>query len=270
MTIHLGYYQFEPKLGQKAENLQQVSTVLARYAGPLDILVLPELFNTGYYFTSIQEVLSLSESPQGETYQTLKKLAKTKNCYIFGGFAEREGDHAYNSSMLVAPSGEQWIYRKAHLFAEEKLFFKPAQTPLQPIEIEIRNTKVKLGLMICFDWFFPETARTLALQGAQILLHTANLVMPYCPAATVTRCLENRVFTVLCNRTGKDTRADSKTLAFIGQSRIVNPKGQVLTQSDENTEEIQTAEINPADADDKNLNPLNNLFQDRRTDLYKL
>jgi len=267
--IRAGYFQFDPVFGDKKQNLLRVAEAVEKFHDELDILVLPELFTTGYHFSSKQQVEEWAEFPEGETYQTLKKIASERNCYLFGGFIEKSEKGCYNSSILVFPNGEYRIYRKAHLFFEETLYFIKSDSLLEPIEITIRGKKIKAGLMICFDWFFPETARALALKGAQILLHTANLVLPYCPAATITRALENKVFIILCNRVGKET-AKGKELSFIGLSRIVSPKGEILSESGKDNEEIQTAFFDPFDADNKSINIYNNLFEDRRTDLYRI
>jgi predicted amidohydrolase len=83
---------------------------------------------------------------------------------------------------------------------------------------------VKVGMMICFDWIFPESARTLALKGAQIIAHPSNLVLSYCQQAMFTRAVENRVFTITANRTGTEINGD-KELYFTGKSVIVDTKG---------------------------------------------
>ena len=122
-------------------------------------------------------------------------------------------------------------------------------------------------MMICFDWIFPEVARTIALKGAKIICHPANLVMTYCQDAMVTRALENGVFTITANRTGKEIKKD-KELYFTGMSEIVNPKSKILHKGSPDKEEVVIIEIEPSEASDKNINPLNNLFTDRREEFY--
>ncbi|NOY65551.1 MAG: acyltransferase, partial [Nitrospirae bacterium] len=125
-------------------------------------------------------------------------------------------------------------------------------------------------LMICFDWFFPESARTLALSGAEIIAHPANLVLPYCPVGMPIRCLENRVFAITANRIGTEERKKGKRFIYIGMSQIVSPEGTVLVRAPEEKEEFRTTEIDPSRARDKSINRYNNLFSDRRKDLYAL
>jgi predicted amidohydrolase len=126
----------------------------------------------------------------------------------------------------------------------------------------------KIGMMICFDWFFPEVTRILSLKGAQIICHPANLVLPHCQNAMVTRCLENRVFAITCNRTGIEERSIANSLRFTGKSQIVNPEGTVLTQAGEIGEAVRVIAIDPNAAKNKRVTQRNDLFNDRRTDLF--
>jgi predicted amidohydrolase len=124
-------------------------------------------------------------------------------------------------------------------------------------------------MMICFDWIFPETARSLALAGADIICHPANLVLSYCQDAMITRCVENRVFAVTANRTGSESRAGA-TLRFTGLSEIVAPDGGVLARAGVEAEEVIVREIDPFEARDKAVTPQNDVLGDRRPDLYRL
>jgi predicted amidohydrolase len=124
--------------------------------------------------------------------------------------------------------------------------------------------------MICFDWRFPETARTLALKGADIIAHPANLVLKHCPDAMITRCLENGIFIATADRVGQEERIPGQRLKFMGQSQVVAPSGEVLYRASLDQEEVKVVELDIASARDKRLNPNNHLFADRREDLYRL
>jgi predicted amidohydrolase len=126
----------------------------------------------------------------------------------------------------------------------------------------------KVGMMICFDWFFPEVARVLALEGAQVICHPANLVLPWCQDAMRTRSIENRVFSVTANRIGAEKRGNI-ALTFTGKSQIVTPKGDVLAQASERSESLKVVDVDPAEALDKHVTPNNDLFKDRKVALYK-
>ena len=122
--------------------------------------------------------------------------------------------------------------------------------------------------MICFDWRFPETARSLALLGADLIAHPSNLVLAHCPQAMITRCLENRVFAVTADRVGKEDRIEGEALKFMGKSQVVDPDGNILVRASETEEEIQIVEIDLEKARDKFISPHNHIFEDRREDLY--
>ena len=162
--------------------------------------------------------------------------------------------------MLTGPDGLIGVYRKTHLFYEEKLWFSSGDTGFKVWQTPIGN----IGVMICFDWFFPESARTLALRGADIIAHPSNLILPHCPDAMVTRCIENRVFAVTANRTGSEQRGDKEKLMFIGKSQITSPMGEILYRASGDKEELTVMEIAVERARDKNLNSMNNLFIDRK------
>ena len=121
--------------------------------------------------------------------------------------------------------------------------------------------------MVCFDWFFPESMRTLALKGADVICHCANLVLPFCQDAMITRCLENHVFAVTANRTGEENR-NGKCCYYTGRSQITGPDAKILCQAGANTEEIGIAEIDFTLSRNKNLNYYNHIFLDRKEIFY--
>jgi predicted amidohydrolase len=260
-----GFYQFNSLFGRKDDNLRKVSDAVND--AEVKLLVLPEFFATGYQFVSKDEVEQLSEKiPDGHTTEFLVGLSRQKNCFIAAGLPEKEGARFYNSAVLAGPDGFIGSYRKTHLYHEEKLFFGPGDTGFR-----VWNTAIgRIGMMICFDWLFPESMRTLALMGADVIAHPSNLVLPYCPQAMPTRCLENRVFAITANRVGREDRKEGCSLQFIGQSQVVSPEGKVLIRATGDEEGLMTVDIDPLLARNKALNPLNNLFDDRRPEMYFL
>lgn len=261
--MKIGAVQFEPLFGKVDRNLELAGNLIMK--SDADLLVLPELFNTGYLFTSKDEANSLSEQiPQGRTTQMLCDTAKEKGIFIAGGLAEKSGDRIFNSAVLVSPDGYIGRYRKMHLFLEEKLWFNPGDEGFRVYDTGV----CKLGMMICFDWFFPESMRVLSLMGADIICHPSNLVMPFCQDAMKTRCLENHVFAITANRIGTESRGE-KSLHFTGGSQVTGPDGRVLCRAGENSEETRTAEIDVMVARDKKVNIYNNLFADRRPEFYR-
>jgi predicted amidohydrolase len=269
--MKIGYLQFKPDLGKPKRNLEKVEGFISEEN--FDLLVIPELANSGYLFEEREELNKVSENPgTGKYCNMLKRMSKEKNAYIISGFCEaataEEGKVFYNSSILVFPDGEFRIYRKTHLFFDEKKFFKPGNTGFWVYDIYNKKFgTIKLGMMICFDWVFPEAARTLALRGADIICHPSNLVMPYCQNAMFTRALENHVYTITANRTGQDTN-NANSVEFTGESVIVGPKGEYLSRASKDKEEIMFVMINPELSRNKYINEKNDLFDDRRELFY--
>lgn len=262
--MKVGFIQSLPAFGEIKKNVD--NAVKRIEAAEADLIVLPELFSSGYQFTSKSEALKYSEEvSSGYGPARLIEAAKQKKVYIVAGFAERSGRKAYNSSMLVGPKGVIGVYRKAHLFWNEKKIFSPGDTPLEVYDIG----KARVGMMICFDWVFPEVSRTLALKGADIIAQPSNLVLPYCPQAMITRSLENRVFSITANRVGGEERVKGSPVRFIGQSQIVAPDGTVLYRAKGVKEESKVVEIDVKAARRKKITPLNDIFKDRRKDLFE-
>ena len=255
--------QFRPEFGDVERNLARMLELLS--SQDADLFVLPELALSGYLFESPEEALSLSQTPDASEFDAVADVATGKGAAVVVGFAERAGGAVFNSSLLVAPDGARTTYRKIQLFWGEKTIFSPGDRP--PTTVEVGG--VRLGMMICFDWVFPEVARSLALQGADILCHPSNLVLPYCQEAMVTRCLENRVFAITANRIGTEERA-GRSLTFTGLSEVVAPSGEVLVRATPDREEVLVVTIDPMAARDKKLTPTNDVLADRRTALYTL
>ncbi len=231
-----------------------------------DLFVLPELCFSGYTFTSKKEAYELSESAtDGFTLNQIADFSARKNAGIIYGFPEKDGDDLYNSCLFMAPDGTRHTYRKLHLYYYEKDWFTPGNLPLRVFEFR----GGKLGMMICFDWIFPEVCRTLALMGAQLVCHPANLVMSFCQQSMITRCLENGIFSVTANRTGVEKRGEFE-FEFTGASRIVSPQGEVLYQGSIDKEEIGIADIELEKSNNKKVNFKNDLWADRRPEFYRM
>jgi predicted amidohydrolase len=262
--MKVGFIQFCPQLGRKERNVKEVLRMMEGVSA--ELIVLPELFDTGYLFASRDELVELAEEiPEGQTTQTLLKTAEDRGIHVVAGIAERSGDKIFNTAILVHPDRRVGTYRKAHLFMDEKTLFSPGNTPFKVWKIGA----ARIGMLICFDWIFPEATRTLSLGGAQIICHPSNLLMPWAQAAMITRAIENRVFIVTANRIGKDQRSGKK-LQFTGMSQIVDPEGEILYRAEADKPDLGVVEIDAGRADDKRINEQNNIFQDRRPELYKL
>ena len=263
VMMKVAFYQSCPIYGDVDYNL---FTALASLGSiKADLYVLPELFSTGYLFGSRKELARFVEPvPSGPTTRGLIQFCRSEGSAIVAGVAEKAGRKFYNTAILVGPRGLIGKYRKTHLFNQEKLWFDPGNTGFRVW----RYMDARIGLMICFDWIYPEAARILALRGADIICHPSNLILPYCQAAMVTRSIENRVFTVIANRVGRETRGKVE-LTFSGMSQITDPLGNVLARAPKATEKMTAVEISPVLARNKRATPGNHLFRDRRPDYYK-
>jgi predicted amidohydrolase len=258
----IGFFQFEPKFGEVKANLAKVLSALQKVDA--DLIVLPELAFTGYYFQNRSELMSMAEDPEtSSTVEGLTRLCRERDFSLVTGFAERSADKLFNSALLIGPHGVIHTYRKLHLFNTEKEYFDPGDTPLATIDVR----GARIGMMVCFDWVFPEVARVLSLQGADILCHPSNLVLDWCQKAMVTRCLENAVFAVTANRIGADIRPHGE-LKFTGKSQVTAPKGEIVYRAAPDAEELYIAEIDPSLARNNFMTPKNDLFRDRRPEFY--
>jgi predicted amidohydrolase len=264
MPMRVGFVQFRPIWGNKDRNLRAVDALLGEVSA--DLIVLPELFSTGYIFASRRELLALAESvPDGPTCRALADLARDHAVTLIGGVAERAGARCFNTAFLVTPTGQTARYRKVHLFDREKLLFTPGCGGFPVFLV----AGVRIGLLVCFDWIFPEAMRTLALDGAQIVCHCANLVLPYCQEAMITRALENGLHVITANRVGTESRAGQR-LVFTGASQVVDPRGRILVRAPRRQACAEAVTIDPALGLDKWVTPRNHLLRDRRPAQYGL
>ncbi len=260
--LKVGFYQFRPLFGQIDKNLTKVIKALSK--AQADLIVLPELTFTGYYFKDRDEVKTLAEDPENSSaIESLLALCRGNNFYLVTGFAEKKQDKIFNSALLLGPEGIIHTYRKLHSFNEEKHWFDPGDTALEVKEVR----GAKIGMMICFDWIFPEVMRTLTILGADIICHPSNLVLSYCQQTMLSRCLENSVFAITANRFGADKRPHGE-LRFTGKSQIVAPKGELIHRAASQKEALYITEINLDLARDKNITSLNHIISDRRPKFY--
>ena len=261
--MKIGFLQLKPKFGAVRANVRAACSLLRNVSDAT--IVLPELFNTGYLFRSQDELDTLTESVStGYTVTEMKKVARQRNLTLVFGIAEKYGRKYFNTAVLVTPRGKSYAYRKTHLFDREKLFFTPGDNGYRVHRVD----GVRIGMMVCFDWAFPEVTRVLALEGAQVICHPANLVMPYCQDAMRTRSIENRVFTVTANRIGGEKRGNL-SISFTGNSQIVDPAGNVLAAAGDRSESLKIVDVQLEEADNKAINTNNDLFKDRKVSLYK-
>jgi predicted amidohydrolase len=263
MTFSIALVQFRPVRKDVEANIKKVQQLLEDITA--DLIVLPELANTGYLYENSQALMPYAEpnDASGPFLRSLIALGSTTQGMIISGYAELAEVKLFNSAIAVSKAGVVANYRKIHLYADEKLLFQPGDKPFQVFTW----LDVKIGMMICFDWIFPESVRSLALGGAQIIAHPANLVLPYCQNAMITRSIENQVFTITANRIGTEQIPGTR-LTFTGTSQMTSPLGELLHRGPKNKETVHVTSIDPQRALNKKISARNDLFADRRPEFY--
>lgn len=265
--MRISVVQFAPRRGDVSGNIAAIARLV--HGDESQLLVIPELASTGYFYTDRNELLALVERPDRDPYvEWMRNWAAASNAVVIGGFAERTaGDVLFNSAAVAVPDGRLHIYRKAHLFYKEGLVFQPGDSGFFVVEWD----DMRIGTMICYDWRFPEAIRTLALAGADIIAHPSNLVV----AAKIwggvmsVRAFENRVICATANRYGVEEHA-GETLAFTGESRIVLASGEAAVLAPPEQECLLSADVDHRATRRKAFSPYNDIFGDRRPDLYRL
>lgn len=260
--MRVAVIQFAPRFGEVKANLSAIEEALGGFTA--DLVVLPELCTTGYQFRDRAELERYAEPASGPSLSRLREAAAGCGAHLVVGFAESDRGALYNSAALVGPEGTKGVYRKVHLFVDEKGLYAPGNLGFPVFDVG----GVKVGMMVCFDWVFPESVRSLALAGAEVVAHAANLVLPYCQDAMVTRAIENRVFTVTANRVGEESRLPGDPLRFTGLSRVTGPDGKIIAQGPAEKPALLEADIDPALARDKYITEKNHVHSDRRPDQY--
>jgi predicted amidohydrolase len=261
--FRVAFVQGRPVFGRSEQNLERGLALAAGVRA--ELVILPELWSSGYVFSSHAEVAALAEdAASGPTARALTAAARRERRHYIAGFPERARGRIYNSAMLVGPAGVKAVYRKLHLFEREQEWFAPGDLPL---EVQ-RVGPARVGMLICFDWRFPEAARVLALQGADVIAHPSNLVFPNAQEAMRVRALENRLYTVTANRTGTETRPGGR-VPFTGRSQIVDPNGEVVVRAGRTTSTAMAFDCDLALARDKRLTARTPIFSNRRPAFYR-
>lgn len=264
--------QLAPKIGDLAHNrtLTERAIRQAAFQGA-QVVVLPELVQSGYLFADRFEALSLAETNDGPTLQLWQALARELNLVIVGGFCERlPGDELANSAAMIDANGLRAVYRKAHLWDAEKDIFTAGDAPPPVVE----TVHGRLGMLICYDLEFPEWVRLPALAGADLLCAPVN--WPDGPRPQTERPAEvlrvqanasvNRMFIAACDRYGHE-----RGVGWVQGSVIVDADGYPLAgPAEQGGEQILLATLNLAEARNKRISARNDLHKDRRPSLYGL
>jgi omega-amidase len=214
-------------------NFEVISGILSPLFNKTDIVILPEMFNTG--FSLNPEVLS--ESPAGETFQWMKATAEKGNFGICGSYIVKEKRNFYNRWVFVSPDNETWYYNKRHLFTmagEERLFTAGTS------KLNFNFRGINISPYICYDLRFPVWSRN--REGSDLIIYAANWPETrknVWNTLLKARAIENQCYVAGSNRTGKD----GEGIIYCGESMIIDPKGAVISNAGTDTNCSVSAEI---------------------------
>ena len=260
--------QFSPAYRDTQKNLDLMRSI--SHQTDADIIVFPELALTGYFFRTADEMTTLGQPIDGQLSQELSKLARTENKAIVTGFLELVDGVFYNSSLAFGSSGELLgHYRKVHRFYFETKAFARGNLGFPICDLLTRSGTVKLGMMICYDWRFPEAARSLALNGAELIAAPSNIVTTTGMLHTTlqTRAFENKVAIAFADRIGIEQNED-ETLTFRGESAIISHNGVILALASKEDPETIVADLDLQQTREKRINAFNDIFEDRDPGSY--
>ena len=266
--------QYAVRDGDTASNLERsTAAILGTARAGAELVVLPELANSGCDLPSRESALSIAEEVgdsgalESPTLRAWQETAEETGIFVVVGFLEREGDSLYNSAAVVGP-GFFERYRKTHFWDDEKLLYEPG-SDLPIFETPLCN----IGVLVCYDAWFPEAARTLALRGTDLLCVPANAPDDWVPEEqrrggltmlnvhAISHANANRLFVACANRVGD---------GYLGRSCIIDTTGGVLAFGSATEEELISAELDiKRSRHEKQLTKLSHTFGDRNPDVYE-
>ncbi|MDA7632472.1 carbon-nitrogen hydrolase family protein [bacterium] len=270
MATMIAAAQMDVQLGEVSSNLQRI---IARMETAVEhgasLVIFPECAVTGYCFDHFEQAKLFGESIPGKSTEMIAAAcARLQCCAVIGMLESGERGELYNAAVLLGPSGVISSYRKAHLpFLGVDRFTTPGDGAFQVSAAG----EIRVGMNICYDATFPEAARVLMLEGADLIVLPTNWPPGSKAAAEYVinaRALENKVYYAAVNRVGIENGFE-----FIGCSRICGPNGQTLVEAPHRDEAILYAEIDVQLAREKHIVRVAQKHEihrvrDRRPDLY--
>lgn len=230
--VTIAIVQMKPRLGEAEENLIKMGEMISTIASQqrVDLIIFPELITSGYELGL--RFTELAQRVPGPTINLIAQRANEYGIYIAFGMVTKERVESvlYNSAILIGPDGDLIdVYNKIHLRGEERMAFR------EGFKLPVSDTEIgSIGMMIGYDLAFPEVARSLALDGAELIICLANWEAPNIDEWKTyvrARAYENAVYVAAANRVGEDV-----TINFGGESMVVGPRGQVFASLADETD----------------------------------
>lgn len=268
--VRVECHQVQPTVGSTSANLELIAKSLRESVGRgADLVVFPELATSGYTFRSKAEVALAAMSQGHACFEKWRSILAGSTALALVGFPERTEDgRLHNSAALVSSEGILTVYRKTHLWGEEGRWFQPGNAPAPIVD----TASGRLGVLICYDLEFPEMTRDLGLRGADLVAvptnwprfeHPENERPAEIGNAMVMARL-NRVFIACCDRTGSERGVD-----WTGGTCVIDPDGWVLAERSRRDLGLVAATVDLPRARDKAVGDANDVFADRRPELYR-
>ncbi|MFO7755809.1 MAG: amidohydrolase [Bacteroidales bacterium] len=220
----------------KKANFLKYESMLAGLKGNTDLVVLPEMFNTGFSMNS----RDMAEDMDGQTMEWMKDISSAGNFGLAGSFIATEDGKYYNRLVFMKPGGDYYVYDKGHLFRMEKenMFYTKGD---RRVTVPFRG--LNFSLQICYDLRFPVWSRN-RNNAYDILIYIANW-----PAARrrvwttllPARAIENQSYVIGVNRVGRDGNG----IDYCGDSLVAGPRGDIPAAAEENAEEVVTVDLSP-------------------------
>jgi predicted amidohydrolase len=263
--LRLALAQISCDQGNKEKNLETIkeNVVRAKREGA-QLVIFPELSLTGYVVRD--QIYELAERIPGPSTRVVEKLAKENELHIIFGMpetCERTQATLYNSAVLVGPNGFIGKYHKmylpTHSIFEEKRYFRPGY------QVAVYDTELgKIGLVICYDIYFPEVTRLTRLKGAQLIVcisASPGIRRSFFETLTAARAIENTAFLAYVNRAGIEDG-----LQFWGGSRLIGPNGRIIAEAKYDEEDFVVAGMDYADT--KHVEAFVPTLRDLRPELF--
>jgi predicted amidohydrolase len=268
LPITVACAQFAPRIGEVAANRDKTVDLIDQACSRgASLVVLPELANCGYVFESADEARSCGEDQHGPTVRAWAEVARQHDAVVVGGYAEAAAGRLYNSAAIVTGNGAVATYRKLHLWGFEKLFFSPGDRPPPVVETVVG----RIGVGICYDLWFPEIGRALAVAGADIMCLPTNWPTERVPPGEKPMELRLAMVTANVNRMAvacADRCGTERGIDFLGWSVIIDARGWPAVEPGGDSETLVSAALDLAESRDKRYGEYNDVMGDRRPEFY--